>query len=99
MTHSSIKPFWQAASIFFDQICLSILLQVVSETYEELVFREPAETFYQRVANHMPVPSPPMSQAQWFTTFHPQEDLRKFSAARQRVAGMTASVQRQLEAA
>jgi len=81
------------------RICLRMLTQVVSETYEELVFREPAETFYQRVANHMPVPSPPMSQAQWFTTFHPQEDLRKFSAARQRVAGMTASVQRQLEAA
>ena len=73
--------------------------QVVSETYEELVFTEPAESFYQRVANHMPMPAPPMSQAQWFTTFNQQEDLRKFNAARQRVAGMTASVQRQLEAA
>lgn len=40
-----------------------------------------------------------MSQAQWFTTFNQQEDLRKFNAARQRVAGMSASVQRQLEAA
>jgi hypothetical protein len=99
VTCSSIKPIWQAATLLLGRICLRMLLQVVSETYEELVFREPAETFYQRVANHMPVPSPPMSQAQWFTTFHPQEDLRKFSAARQRVAGMTASVQRQLEAA
>ena len=45
------------------------------------------------------MPAPPMSQAQWFTTFNQQEDLRKFNAARQRVAGMSASVQRQLEAA
>ena len=73
--------------------------QVVSETYEELVFHEPAEGFYQRVANHMPMPAPPMSQAQWFTAFNQQDDLRKLNAARQRVAGMTASVQRQLEAA
>ena len=70
--------------------------QVVSETYEELVFNEPTESFYQRVANHMPMLAPPMSQAQWFTTFNQQEDLRKVNAARQRVAGMTASVQRQL---
>lgn len=76
-----------------------LCLQVVSETYEELVFNEPTESFYQRVANHMPMPAPPMSQAQWFTTFNQQEDLRKVIAARQRVAGMTASVQRQLEAA
>ncbi|KAL3139896.1 hypothetical protein ABBQ38_004190 [Trebouxia sp. C0009 RCD-2024] len=73
--------------------------QVVSETYEELVFHEPAEGFYQRVANHMPMLAPPMSQAQWFTAFDQQDDLRKLTAARQRVAGMTASVQRQLEAA
>lgn len=72
---------------------------VVSETYEELVFHEPAEGFYQRVANHMPIPAPAMSQAQWFTAFNQQDDLRKLTAARQRVAGMTASVQRQLEAA
>lgn len=72
---------------------------VVSETYEELVFHEPAEGFYQRVANHMPMLAPPMSQAQWFTAFDQQDDLRKLTAARQRVAGMTASVQRQLEAA
>ena len=63
------------------------------------MFNEPAESFYQRVANHLPMPAPSMSQSQWFTTFNQQEDLRKFSAARQRVAGMTASVQRQLEAA
>lgn len=72
---------------------------VVSETYDELVFSEPVESFYQRVANHMPMPAPPMSPAQWFTTFNASEDLHKFTAARQRVAGMTASVQRQLEAA
>ena len=76
-----------------------LCLQVVSETYDELVFSEPIESFYQRVANHMPMPAPPMSPAQWFTTFNASEDLHKFTAARQRVAGMTASVQRQLEAA
>lgn len=96
---SSLLPFHSQACVQpFDDDCCQCW-QVVSETYEELVFSEPAESFYQRVANHMPMPAPPMSQAQWFTTFSQQEDLRRFNAARQRVAGMTASVQRQLEAA
>ena len=71
----------------------------MSETYEEMVFSEPTEAFYQRVANHTPSAAPPMSQAQWFTAFNAQDDLRKMANARQRVAGMTASVQRQLETA
>lgn len=75
------------------------VLQVMSETYEEMVFSEPAEAFHQRVASHAPVAAPHMSQAQFFTSFNAQDDLRRIASARQRVAGMTASVQRQLEAA
>ena len=90
-------------SLAFLNVCgkrsLDSYVQVVSETYEELVFNEPVDSFYQRVASHMPMPAPPMSQAQWFTTFNAQEDLRKINAARHRVAGMTASVQKSLEAA
>ena len=74
-------------------------VQVMSETYEEMVFSEPTEAFYQKVVSHNPVAAPQMSQSQWFTSFNPQDDLRKIASARQRVAGMTASVQRQLEAA
>ena len=74
-------------------------MQVMSEQYEEMVFSEPTEAFYQRVASHNPAAAPQMSQSQWFTSFNPQEDLRKIANARQRVAGMTASVQRQLETA
>ena len=76
-----------------------LFLQVMSETYEEMVFSEPAEAFYERVTNHNPTAAPQMSQSQWFTAFNAQDDLRKISSARQRVAGMTASVQRQLESA
>ena len=74
-------------------------VQVMSETYEEMVFSEPTEAFYQRVVSHNPVAAPQMSQSQWLASFNPQDDLRKIASARQRVAGMTASVQRQLEAA
>lgn len=81
-------------------VCIRIdAVQVMSETYEEMVFSEPAEAFYQRVAAHNPVAAPQMSQSQFFTSFNAQDDLRKIASARQRVAGMTASVQRQLEAA
>lgn len=48
------------------------LWQVVSEQYEELVFSEPTEAFYNRVAAIAPRPGPPLSIAQHVARHDPQ---------------------------
>ncbi|KAK9810316.1 hypothetical protein WJX72_008474 [[Myrmecia] bisecta] len=71
---------------------------VVAEEYEELVFSEPAEEFYNRVTNITPEPAPALSIAQYTLSFDPQLELQKIAVARQRVAHTKANIQRQLEA-
>ena len=63
---------------------------VVSETYDEVVFSEPYEDFYQRVSAHVPVASSiAMSQTQWVPQRIPEaEELARFHNARLRVAHM-----------
>jgi YEATS domain-containing protein 4 len=74
-------------------------VQVVNEQYEELVFSEPVRSFYERVTNYMAPPAQPVPAiAQHFRTFGEAEDLHKINAARQRVAQLCASVQRQFDA-
>lgn len=50
--------------------------QVVSETYEELVFSEPAEAFWRRVGEHhqgnQPAPEPQLSCLANVSAFNPQ---------------------------
>ncbi|BDA40670.1 Protein AF-9 homolog [Coccomyxa sp. Obi] len=71
---------------------------VVNEQYEELIFSEPVEAFYQRVTNFTPpVAFPIPSIAPHFRVFDPADDLHKINQARQKVAHMMASVKRQFE--
>lgn len=73
-------------------------MQVMNEQYEELIFSEPVEAFYQRVSNYTPpaaFPAPVI--AQHFKVYEPAEDLQKINAARQRVAHMMVGVKRQID--
>lgn len=74
-------------------------VQVVNEQYEELVFSEPVQSFYDRVTNYMaPIAQPVPAIAPHFRTFNETEDLHRINAARQRIAQLQASVQRQFDA-
>ncbi|GAX82673.1 hypothetical protein CEUSTIGMA_g10099.t1 [Chlamydomonas eustigma] len=65
---------------------------VVSETYEELVFSEPHEDFYNRVSCHVPVPSTVlMSQAAWVPRHDETAELARLQAARAKIANLAAS--------
>lgn len=72
-------------------------MQVVNEQYEELIFSEPVEAFYQRVSNYAPPVAFQSTIAPHFRTFEPADDLQKINHARQRVAHMMANVKRQFE--
>lgn len=71
---------------------------MVNEQYEELIFSEPVESFFNRVTNFQPgqVHTPSGIQAH-FRHYAPTEDMQRITAARQRVALMSASVYRQAE--
>jgi hypothetical protein len=49
-------------------------LQVVSETYEELVFSEPTEAFWRRAGEQgsLPAPEPQLSCSAYVGAFNPQ---------------------------
>ncbi|KAK9916702.1 hypothetical protein WJX75_005963 [Coccomyxa subellipsoidea] len=70
---------------------------VVNEQYEELIFSEPVEAFYQRVSNYAPPVAFQSTIAPHFRTFEPADDLQKINHARQRVAHMMANVKHQFE--
>ena len=72
-------------------------VQVVNEQYEELVFSEPVAEFYERVSAVAPATAQPLPAiAPHFRAFDPGDDLAKVHAARQRVANMSANLQRQI---
>jgi YEATS domain-containing protein 4 len=69
----------------------------MNEQYEELVFSEPVQAFYERVADAAPAPAQPVPAiAPHFRAFEPGEDLGRIGAARQRIAQMNINLQRQL---
>ena len=71
--------------------------QVVNEQYEELVFSEPVQGFYERVSTYAPTPAQPVPAiAPHFRSFDPAEDLQRINTARQRIAQMNINLQRQL---
>lgn len=74
------------------------MLQVVSETYEEVVFIEPTELFYNRFQNHIPAQAQPVSVAQYLSPPDSTIDMQKVTAARQRVATSRAKFLQQLGA-
>ena len=74
-------------------------LQVVSESYEEIVFVEPTELFYNRFQEHVPTQGPPVSVAQFLSPPDATADMQKITAARQRVAASRTKFMQQLEAA
>ncbi|CAL5225477.1 g8299 [Coccomyxa viridis] len=71
---------------------------VLNEQYEELIFSEPVQSFFNRVTNYRPgqVHNPSGITAH-FRHYAPDEDMQRLTAARQRVAVMSASVHRQAE--
>lgn len=72
--------------------------QVVNEQYEELVFSEPASAFLERVAGFQAGPAlPTPAIAPHFISFEPAADVRRLLRARNQVAAMAASVQRQYD--
>lgn len=72
---------------------------VVSESYEEIVFSEPTELFYNRYQEHIPMQGPPVSVAQFLSPPDATADMQKITAARQRVAASRTKFMQQLEAA
>ncbi|KAF3440282.1 hypothetical protein FNV43_RR18566 [Rhamnella rubrinervis] len=84
---------------------------VVMESYNEIVFPDPLESFFARVQNHPAVivprlpagftlPNPGDTKdhplSQWFTTFSEADELLKLAAARQQVQAHIVKLKRQL---
>ena len=71
---------------------------MVNEQYEELVFSEPASAFLDRVQGFQAGPAlPTPAIAPHFIGFEPAGDVRRLLRARNQVAAMAASVQRQYD--
>ena len=68
--------------------------QVVSETYDELVFSQPRESFYQELAAHKPSPAPPLSVAGQLQT-EEQDPLEALESLRRQNAQLLAALQDQ----
>ena len=62
----------------------------VHEVYEEIVFWEPTETFYNRVKNFTPATAPSSQLAQYFGKFEPDADYVRIQTARRKLAPLTA---------
>ncbi|KAK9841150.1 hypothetical protein WJX74_000821 [Apatococcus lobatus] len=71
---------------------------VVTESYDELVFNEPAEAFHSRWRGHDPAPAKDSQAAPFFLEFAPQQDLDKINALRRRIAQQKAGLLQQFEA-
>ena len=72
--------------------------QVVTETYDELVFNEPTEAFHSSFTAHDPGPAKDSQAAPFFLAFEPQQDLDKINALRRRIAQQKAGLLQQFEA-
>lgn len=71
---------------------------VVSEQYEEVIFWEPVADFHARVLAHKPTPAPPSPALEpYYIKFDEEVEVRKLTTARQRVAQIRASLQKQLD--
>ncbi|KAG1658020.1 hypothetical protein FOA52_010261 [Chlamydomonas sp. UWO 241] len=66
---------------------------VVNENYEEVIFSEPHEDFYQRVSRHVnqPTSQPLVSQLQWLPPLNEADELARIQAARMKVASLVAA--------
>jgi hypothetical protein len=73
-------------------------LQVQSERYDELVFSEPAEAFYNRVGNmRLQIGQPMSSIHHLFQTYDPQPDLQRINECRRKVSKATAALANKTE--
>ena len=70
----------------------------VYEVYEEAVFWEPTEAFYERVKNHVPAAAPASAIANFFGKFDPAMDCMRVQNARKRLAPVSAQIKAQLAA-
>jgi hypothetical protein len=67
--------------------------QVQSERYDELVFSEPAEAFYNRVGQQrLPVGQPPSTIHHLFPIYDPQPDLQRIAECRRKVSKTSANL-------
>ena len=74
---------------------------VVHEVYDEVVFWQPTESFFNRMATHVPRAAPPSQLAQFYLSFAPDAEYQRIQRARQRLAQIRANVENtaaQLEA-
>ena len=69
--------------------------QVVSETYDELVFSQPREAFHQLLAAHQPRPAPPLSIAGQLDLEEP-DALEAIESLRRQNAQLLAALQDQV---
>ena len=77
----------------------SIIPQVVTERYEELVFVSPGELFHNRVSRACRVAGPPLSVAPYVPKQHPdKDDLHAIGAARRKAQDLLGGLNRRLEA-
>ena len=67
---------------------------MVSETYDELVFSQPRESFYRKLAAHQPSPAPPLSVAGQLHT-EEQDPLEAIESLRRQNAQLLAALQDQ----
>ncbi|GFR50935.1 hypothetical protein Agub_g13255 [Astrephomene gubernaculifera] len=72
---------------------------VMSEIYEELVFSEPVEAFYRRIAATPPRPAPPLSCQPYTSQHEERAEAEKLKECRARVAAMVAEVRKDFEGA
>ncbi|PSC73245.1 transcription initiation factor TFIID subunit 14b [Micractinium conductrix] len=66
---------------------------VVFELYDEAVFWQPTESFYNRMATHVPRAAPPSQLTQFHTSFQPDVEYQRIQRARQRLAQIRANVE------
>lgn len=69
----------------------------MSEQYEEVLFWEPTAAFHARVTSHVPKPgvnNPAIEP--FYLKFDEEAKVRRLTAARQRIAQIRATLQKQL---
>lgn len=75
------------------------MLQVVAETYEELIFSEPSKKFYERASLLEPekAPRPELSVLGVVPRYEEKEELDRINAARRQIATTMAKAQKQMD--
>lgn len=74
-------------------------MQIVAETYEEIVFNEPAEAFHSRLNTTKPAPAAATALSVHFpadSTSSALQELQNINTARQKNAQIMANLQAQL---